>query len=371
MKRHDENLRDVFDRHMPPAAPGALEDAAARVLQRLREGRHYEAVREQPAVSRLRYRPRFAVAATVLIAMVGVGLYAAQLSNFLPAIFSFQRVSSSQVARQFAAASVRPVEINPELINVGFRCLGVDGLLGKAAGVQDPKARRGRCSGIVNLGDLVYDAYAVSRVSGPKWGRMAGSSGLSGSGFQWSASYFRSGSYFQIEAVADDPERVTKDELKLMLQTLLEDRFKARVHLEARDLDGYVLTVAKTGAKFKETSGEATGCSTNGNIKPPGLYGKCEVARVVTFLTLNLGAAPVVDKTGLTGLYDINLILEEIQDVGAGAGTRGGGGGAPQPRQFTTPLPKALEEQLGLHLERAKVPAEFVVVDHLELPTEN
>jgi uncharacterized protein (TIGR03435 family) len=43
-----------------------------------------------------------------------------------------------------------------------------------------------------------------------------------------------------------------------MLQALLEDRFKARVHVEAREVDGYALTIAKSGIKFKETSGDAT-----------------------------------------------------------------------------------------------------------------
>jgi len=62
---------------------------------------------------------------------------------------------------------------------------------------------------------------------------------------------------FQIEAVAHDPEHVTKGELKLMLQTLLEDRFKVRAHLEMREVEGYNLTIAKSGIKFKETSVDA------------------------------------------------------------------------------------------------------------------
>ena len=62
---------------------------------------------------------------------------------------------------------------------------------------------------------------------------------------------------FQIEAVADDTEHVTDRELKLMLQTLLEDRFKVRAHLEMREVEGYNLTIAKSGIKFKETSVDA------------------------------------------------------------------------------------------------------------------
>jgi uncharacterized protein (TIGR03435 family) len=180
-------------------------------------------------------------------------------------------------------------------------------------------------------------------------------------------------SEFQINAVADNPERVTKGELKLMLQTLLEDRFKARVHLETREVDGYVLTIAKSGIKFKETSGDES-CSTS--PRPLRVTGKCRMEPLTIRMELTLDGrtsvdyVPIADKTGLTGIYDINFELEEIQ-FGGPAGGRGAGGGAPAPRQFTTPLPKALEDQLGLHLERGKVPVEFVVVDHIEQPTEN
>jgi uncharacterized protein (TIGR03435 family) len=77
-----------------------------------------------------------------------------------------------------------------------------------------------------------------------------------------------------------------------------------------------------------------------------------------------------LDKTGLTSFYDINLSLNEIL-TGGPTPTRGAGGVTPPPRQFSPPLPKAVEEQLGLRLERGKVPVEFVVVDHIEAPTEN
>jgi uncharacterized protein (TIGR03435 family) len=97
---------------------------------------------------------------------------------------------------------------------------------------------------------------------------------------------------------------------------------------------------------------------------------------VTTFLSrlflLNSVIPPIVDKTGLMGIYDIDFALEEIRlsPPPTGGGVRGGDGNQ-QARQFNTPVPKALEEQLGLHLERVKVPAEFVVVDHLEEPTPN
>jgi uncharacterized protein (TIGR03435 family) len=193
--------------------------------------------------------------------------------------------------------------------------------------------------------------------------------------------------FVQIEGVADDPERVTKGELQQMLQTLLEDRFKARVHTELREVDGYVLTIAKSGIKFKETSGETNIVSADPTVlvpaaglqqpgKPdtdpvpgePLLHGRYTMEGVVKFLG-NVGFAPVADKTGLTSVYDINFELEEILSAVESQG-RGGPQNQPPP-QFTTPVPKALEDELGLHLERGKVAVEFIVVDHLEMPAEN
>jgi uncharacterized protein (TIGR03435 family) len=161
-----------------------------------------------------------------------------------------------------------------------------------------------------------------------------------------------------------------------MLQSLLVDRFKARVHLETRELDGYVLTIAKSGIKFKETPGDAS-TARCGNPNPYSLSGPCTMQDLIQrlirafagFDTSSLARVPVNDKTGLTGTYDINFRLENPR-LEAGGG-RGGGVQNPGSLQFSTPVPKAVEDQLGLHLERGKVQVEFIVVDHLELPTEN
>jgi uncharacterized protein (TIGR03435 family) len=179
---------------------------------------------------------------------------------------------------------------------------------------------------------------------------------------------------FQIEAVADDPEHVTKGELKLMLQTLLEDRFKARVHLETREVDGYVLTIAKSGIKFKETSLDPKPpCDYNGRLARPVeifVRGTCRMKELTTHLSKLLLPLNIADKTDLMGMYNIDFVLEPIYlSAPTGGGVRGAGG--PSVRQFTTPIPKAVEDQLGLHLERTKIPEEFVVVDHIEAPMEN
>ena len=273
---------------------------------------------------------------------------------------------------KFAAASVRPVPAGPPVINNGLKCLGVDGTVSATA-------RRGRCTGQTDLGGLVLAAYRTDPpiVFVTEGAHIIGiPDSLRGR--------------FQIEAVADDTEHVTERELKLMLQTLLEDRFKARVHLEMREVDGYVLTIAKSGIKFKETSVDEKAsattltveeqlarsrerCQYNGRLARPVeifVRGKCGMKELSTYVSKEL--LPIADKTGLVGIYDIDFVLETVYlSPPAEGGGRGGGGGQPVRRQFTTPIPKAFEEQLGLHLERTKIPVEFVVVDHIEQPTEN
>jgi uncharacterized protein (TIGR03435 family) len=252
---------------------------------------------------------------------------------------------------KFAAASVRPAPRPGLGIRATYgqlKCLGVDGRLWAPKDVADSTpARRGRClSPGVPLFDLVYAAYASSPT-------------VDMVGFPFSPVPF-----FQIEAVADDPERVTKGELQQMLRALLEDRFKARVHSTTKEVDGYVLTIAKSGIKFKETSGEAG--MVNGYPRLNGKFSMIEVARMLEFL---LGPTSIADKTGLAGVYDMKFDVEEILNQVNGAGVRGEA--TPGRRQFSPPIPKALEDQLGLHLEPAKVPLQVIVVDHLELPTEN
>lgn len=78
---------------------------------------------------------------------------------------------------------------------------------------------------------------------------------------------------------------------------------------------------------------------------------------------------PVVNGTGLTGIYDITLKLYRIEPIPGGAGARGAGGGAPN--EFNPSLSKALEDQLGLRLERGKVQTEHLIVEHFERPPEN
>lgn len=172
------------------------------------------------------------------------------------------------------------------------------------------------------------------------------------------------------------------DTIALMLQSLLEDRFKLKAHRETRELPLYELTVAKSGLKMKlaedqtapnalvGAAGARGGALTGGGI---GL-GRNDMdarAQPINLLAAALGALyagrPVVDKTGLSGLYDIKLQWSPDAGLAAPVNPPGAAPSAPSgPSLFT-----ALEEQLGLKLEPSKGPLPVLVIDSIERPSEN
>jgi uncharacterized protein (TIGR03435 family) len=163
-----------------------------------------------------------------------------------------------------------------------------------------------------------------------------------------------------------------------MLRALLMSRFDLRVHRETRDVDGFHLIVAKGGIKFKQTSlneepigvgptptSPIPGPASITQLMVKGRYGMKQFAQGL--LPGFLENRPVIDKTDLPGVYDITFVIDMATPID---GERGGGG-RPQRPQPATPVTNALEEQLGLRLERAKVPVEFLFIDHIEKATES
>lgn len=164
-----------------------------------------------------------------------------------------------------------------------------------------------------------------------------------------------------------------------MLQTLLEERFALSIHKETRQFPVYVLTVAKNGAKVPATKegsctpldlrhppaaqepgqaapdicGRGSVRAVNGNtvIESHGATVASFAERLVEMLNL-----PVIDKTGLTGMFDIHL---EFASDNARPDSSG-------PSIFT-----AVQDQVGLKLNSEKGPVEGLVVDHIERPSAN
>jgi len=171
---------------------------------------------------------------------------------------------------------------------------------------------------------------------------------------------------FDIDAKADDYTTAAMEKLpareqgsmgREMLQSLLADRFKLRVHYESKVQPVYELVLAKGGFKLKPLPADQKPGVMSGGPGKMIIHGM-PIAAFAHFLSqTNLAGRFVVDKTGLTGNYDIDL--KWTPDDQQGTPDAG-------PTLFT-----ALEEQLGLKLVPAKGPVDTLVVDHVERPTEN
>jgi uncharacterized protein (TIGR03435 family) len=198
---------------------------------------------------------------------------------------------------------------------------------------------------------------------------------------------------FDITAKAEgDPPPGPNGPMRPMLRSLLQDRFKLAVHMETRDLPTYELVLARSDGKLgpqlrpSTVDCEAIFAANRGRgaaFPPPpqpgepptcGMFGgpgrvsagSIAVADLISMLSGRV-ARTIVDKTGLTGRFDLNLEFTPDQLPQ----------GSPPPG--APPLPPidpngpsiftALQEQLGLKLESRQGPVEVLVIDHVEQPT--
>lgn len=176
---------------------------------------------------------------------------------------------------------------------------------------------------------------------------------------------------FEVQALMPDgsPEYTTGQflngeapQLELMIKNLLSYRFQLAIHRETKEVSGYNLVIGRDGPKIrvaKETDAAPAG---RGQRAPPSSPGarRVHMRTTMTYVALMLGVItrrPVVDRTGLTGDFDFDLeFASPDRPVGDSSA----------PSVFT-----AVQEQLGLKLESAKVPAEIVVIDGAQKPSEN
>lgn len=172
-------------------------------------------------------------------------------------------------------------------------------------------------------------------------------------------------------AVRPAPDNTPR--IRLMLQSLLEERFKLALHRETRIQQVYELSVAKGGPKLKPSAGP-------GRDGREGIFGRgrgettatnMPISALVGFLSQRLGSS-VIDKTGLSGKYDFTLSF--LPEPNAGDLALFG----PPPPDAQTPADSgrpsifsALPEQLGLKLESARGPVEVLIIDHADKPDAN
>jgi len=196
------------------------------------------------------------------------------------------------------------------------------------------------------------------------------------------------------DVTAKFPEGATREQVPEMLQTLLADRFNLKVHKESKVMPSYELIAAKGGPKL-------TRAETESNLRmmmgPKGRHmtGNVTIQRVAEFLS-NALDRPVVDKTGIEGVYQIDLEWSgddmprgmramghggPMGPGGAGGGstaaapTGGGGSNEGRPRDESADAPSifsALQATLGLRLQDKKGPVDLFMIDNIDkVPTEN
>jgi uncharacterized protein (TIGR03435 family) len=202
--------------------------------------------------------------------------------------------------------------------------------------------------------------------------------------------------FYEIEARAEG--NPTKDQMRLMMQALLAERFKLTVHFETREASVFALIRAKPGKRGPGLRPHSEGppCPDSFTTPPPGVV----VPKAGEPFPLNCGVPgtfgvfggerqvglrdatmqsiaeaiysaghwaeevdkPVVDETGLEGKFDFLIKFTPAVDDRTGE---------PQTDPSGIPFQNALRDQLGLKLKSSKAPIRNIVIDHIESPSQN
>ncbi len=213
----------------------------------------------------------------------------------------------------------------------------------------------GRVSGTLSLMDMIAAAYEVKpyQIVGPDW--------LTSQRFDVNAKI---------------PQGIPESRVNEMFQTLLADRFKLTIHRGTKDQAVYALLVAKNGPKLTEAGSDNPSAKIqrgggNGHMQMDRTTMKEFAETISRFLD-----RPVVDMTGLTGLYQMSLdpSPDDMRNMMRSHGMNVRPPAAPADDAADTSGSSMFTavQQYGLKLESRKASLEVIVVDHLEKsPTEN
>lgn len=238
-----------------------------------------------------------------------------------------QTHAEGQTRRQFEVASIKP--------NNSGRSLGQNNPMIWAGGRFTATN--------VTLVDIIVRVYPTRRIQmrgGPGW---------------------IDTDRFDIVAKADDAEGEVKPEQRNgMVQTLLEEQFQLKMHVEKKEMDVFALVPNKGGPKGLQVSKEGTVYSLVPGERGALTFTRTPMATLVNVVSNSL-RTPVVDETGISGYYDFTLEPSRYAFIpdreGAGRGL--GRGQA---------LIDALEEQLGLKLEKRKTNLDITIIDQAQKP---
>lgn len=168
-------------------------------------------------------------------------------------------------------------------------------------------------------------------------------------------SWLTSDDRYDIEAKAAGD--ATREQMRLMLQTLLAERCQLKTHRESRELAVYNLEVAKGGPHLRELKpGESSKCNRD-NSEICGIQTMAQLADWLKYIV----GHPVFDRTAIQGTYDVLVTFDTFEARGQ-----------PTPPGYDKPpLTTALNGQLGLRLEPAKQQIPVLVIDAIQRPSEN
>jgi uncharacterized protein (TIGR03435 family) len=298
------------------------------------------------------------------------------------AFLALLTLAASLCAQTFDVATVKPAEapVPGERMMIG---------IAGGPGTRDP----GQISANATLSMLLMTAYDVKayQITGPPWLNME-----------------------RYQIMAKVPAGATKDQVRVMWQNLLAERFGLTLHHQSKIFQVEQMEIAKAG-KLKESTLDPNApeaqpalagpfsppkMDKNGvpELSAPGLImmmrmgpagpsahmvGKAQTAAQLAGMVANELDRPVVDKTGLTGKYD--FVLEFAPDPsrirlppggapppvpGAPGPVPGGDANGTDPSGLT--IVGALQQQLGLRLVSTRAPLDTLIIDHAEkVPTEN
>jgi uncharacterized protein (TIGR03435 family) len=217
-----------------------------------------------------------------------------------------------------------------------------------------------RASSLEDLLSFAFSVQAKQIVGGPAW---------------------MNSDRYDIEALPDAPGVPNTKQIQVMMRKMLADRFKLTFHHEQREMSAYVLEVGKNGEKL-------TPNDSKGNL--PGLgfgagqggitlrAGNATMDDLAGFLQILVLDRPVVNRTGLTGKYDLKCTFTPDDSQFNGHPPRlpaaGGADSAQSPTADVASAPslyEAFEQQLGLKLTAEKTAVDVIVIDHVEKPSPN
>jgi uncharacterized protein (TIGR03435 family) len=159
------------------------------------------------------------------------------------------------------------------------------------------------------------------------------------------------------EIVAKAAGSVTESQLRLMLQTLLADRFKVTLHRQSRVMQTWALLIEKREPKLHASEGDGQS-SQQVKSKLTRQWTSTRMSQFADNLSEAM-QAPVEDQTGLPGKYDFSLDLTPYLPT---TGER---------PDIASMMTTAVREELGLKLESRRAPTDVLVIDHVEKPSPN